>query len=183
MGNWQRLVWNQRDALLAGIVVTIKVCAIAFVIAVLVGLLLRRVRMYVRPLRVIAIVLRECFRSPPLRAQLLWVRSAWPALFGWPDPSFPAARRALPPRPRGSRAATSRVRTRRLCVFPVLFPSDIGLSLASANGPVLGPVQPVDLIDLIGSQHCLVPLCGRIGGHASRLLFARWSRRGRAGRK
>ena len=30
MGNWERLVWNQREALLAGLGVTIEVCLIAF---------------------------------------------------------------------------------------------------------------------------------------------------------
>ena len=30
MGNWERLVWNQRDALLAGLAVTVEVCVIAF---------------------------------------------------------------------------------------------------------------------------------------------------------
>ena len=32
MGNWERLVWNQRDALLSGLVVTVEVCVIAFVV-------------------------------------------------------------------------------------------------------------------------------------------------------
>jgi ABC-type amino acid transport system permease subunit len=37
MGNWERLVWNQRDVLLAGLSVTVEVCAIAFVAAVVGG--------------------------------------------------------------------------------------------------------------------------------------------------
>jgi ABC-type amino acid transport system permease subunit len=45
MSNWHRLVWNQRDALLAGLGVTIEVCAIAFAVAVAGGLLLCLVRM------------------------------------------------------------------------------------------------------------------------------------------
>jgi polar amino acid transport system permease protein len=108
MGNWQRLVWNQRDVLLAGIVVTIKVCAIAFVVAVLVGLLLCLVRMYVRPLRPLAIVLIEFFRATPILVQLLWVAYVWPALFGWPDSFFAAAWTALALQSSGYLAETFR---------------------------------------------------------------------------
>lgn len=108
MGNWQRLVWNQRDALLAGLVVTIKVCAIAFVIAVLVGLLLCLVRMYVRPLRLVAILLIEFFRATPILVQLLWVNYVWPAVFGWPDSFFAAAWAALALQSSGYLAETFR---------------------------------------------------------------------------
>jgi polar amino acid transport system permease protein len=108
MGNWQRLVWNQRDALLAGIVVTVEVCAIAFAIAVLVGLLLCLVRMYVRPLRPIVIVVIEFFRATPILVQLLWVNYVWPALFGWPDSFFAAAWVALAVQSSGYLAETFR---------------------------------------------------------------------------
>jgi polar amino acid transport system permease protein len=108
MGNWQRLVWNQRDALLAGLVVTIKVCAIAFVIAVLVGLLLCLVRMYVRPLRLAAMLLIEFFRATPILVQLLWVNYVWPAVFGWPDSFFAAAWAALALQSSGYLAETFR---------------------------------------------------------------------------
>jgi len=108
MGNWQRLVWDQRDALLAGLVVTIKVCAIAFVIAVLIGLLLCLVRMYVRPLRPAAILLIEFFRATPILVQLLWVNYVWPAVFGWPDSFFAAAWAALALQSSGYLAETFR---------------------------------------------------------------------------
>jgi polar amino acid transport system permease protein len=108
MGNWQRLVWNQRDALMAGIVVTVEVCAIAFAIAVLVGLLLCLVRMYVRPLRPIMIVVIEFFRATPILVQLLWVNYVWPALFGWPDSFFAAAWVALAVQSSGYLAETFR---------------------------------------------------------------------------
>ena len=108
MGNWQRLVWDQRDALLAGLVVTIKVCAIAFVIAVLIGLLLCLVRMYVRPLRPVATLLIEFFRATPILVQLLWVNYVWPAVFGWPDSFFAAAWAALALQSSGYLAETFR---------------------------------------------------------------------------
>src|SRR2546425_10611072 len=96
MGNWQRLVWNQRDALFSGLVVTVEVCVIAFACAIVGGLLLCLIRMYVRPLRPVAIVLIEFFRATPILVQLPWVNYAWPALFGWPDTFFTAAWGALP---------------------------------------------------------------------------------------
>src|SRR3954465_1505733 len=108
MGNWERLVWNQRDALLAGLTVTVEICAIAFVLAVLGGLLLCLVRMYVRPLRPVAIVLIEFFRATPILVQLLWVNYAWPALFGWPDTFFTAAWTALALQSSGYLAETFR---------------------------------------------------------------------------
>jgi len=108
MGNWQRLVWNQRDALMNGLVVTIHVCAIAFVLAVLGGLLLCLARMYVRPLRSVAIVLIEFFRATPILVQLLWVNYVWPPIFGWPDSFFAAAWTALAVQSSGYLAETFR---------------------------------------------------------------------------
>lgn len=108
MGNWERLVWNQRDALWSGLVVTAEVCAIAFVLAIAGGLVLCLVRMYVRPLRPLAIVLIEFFRATPILVQLLWVNYVWPALFGWPDTFFAAAWTALALQSSGYLAETFR---------------------------------------------------------------------------
>lgn len=95
MSNWERLVWNQRDALFSGLVVTLEVCALAFVFAVVGGLVLCLVRMYVKPLRPVAIALTEFFRATPILVQLLWVNYVWPSLFGFPDSFFAAAWLAL----------------------------------------------------------------------------------------
>lgn len=108
MGNWERLVWNQRDALLAGLGVTAEVCLIAFSCAIVGGLLLCLVRIYVRPLRPVAIVLIEFFRGTPIVVQLLWVNYAWPELFGWPNTFFAAACVALALQSSGYLAETFR---------------------------------------------------------------------------
>ena len=108
MGNWERLVWNQRGALWNGLVVTVEVCSIAFVLAIAGGLILCLVRMYVRPLRPLAIVLIEFFRATPILVQLLWVNYVWPALFGWPDTFFAAAWTALALQSSGYLAETFR---------------------------------------------------------------------------
>ena len=57
MNNWDRLVWNQRDVLWAGFQTTLQICAISFFWAIAVGLMLCLVRMYVRPLKPVAVVL------------------------------------------------------------------------------------------------------------------------------
>ena len=108
MGNWERLVWNQRDALLAGLAVTVEICLIAFVLAIVGGLLLCLIRMYVRPLRPFAIVLIEFFRATPILVQLLWVNYVWPLLFGWPEGFFAAAWAALAVQSSGYLAETFR---------------------------------------------------------------------------
>ena len=90
MGNWHRLVWNQRDILLAGFSVTVEICAIAFIVAIIGGLVLCLVRLYVAPLRPIAVVLIEFFRDTPIFVQLMWVAYVWPEVFGFPNSFFNA---------------------------------------------------------------------------------------------
>ncbi len=108
MGNWERLVWNQRDALLAGLAVTVEVCVIAFTCAILGGLFLCLVRLYARPLRFLAVGLIEFFRATPILVQLLWVNYVWPELFGWPNTFFAAACTALAVQSSGYLAETFR---------------------------------------------------------------------------
>ncbi len=90
MSNWERLVWNQRGLLMQGLTVTIEVCVLAFVVAIAGGLILCLIRMYVRPLRPLAILLIEFFRATPIFVQLMWVTYVWPELFGWPNSYFTA---------------------------------------------------------------------------------------------
>jgi len=108
MNNWERLVWNQRDALLAGLQVTIEVCFISFACAIVGGLALCLVRMYVRPLRPVATFLIEFFRATPILVQLLWVNYAWPEIFGWPTTFYQAACTALALQSSGYLAETFR---------------------------------------------------------------------------
>src|SRR5688500_13304628 len=95
MGNWERMVWNQRHLLLDGLLVTVEICLIAFAAAIVGGLLLCLVRLYVRPLRPLAIALIEFFRATPIFVQLMWVSYVWPELFGWPNTFFTAGWVAL----------------------------------------------------------------------------------------
>ena len=108
MGNWERLVWNQRDALLAGLGVTVEVCAIAFLAAVAGGLALCLVRIYVVPLRWLAVALIEFFRDTPIFVQLMWVSYVWPEVFGFPGSFFTAGWLALALQSSGYLAETFR---------------------------------------------------------------------------
>jgi polar amino acid transport system permease protein len=108
MGNWERLVWNQRDALLSGFAVTVEVCVIAFAAAIVVGLLLCLARLYVAPLRPVAVVLIEFFRDTPIFVQLMWVAYVWPELFGFPRSFFAAGWIALALQSSGYLAETFR---------------------------------------------------------------------------
>lgn len=108
MGNWERMVWNQRDALLQGFLVTIEICVIAFVAAIVAGLALALVRLYFRPLRWVAIVWIEYCRATPILVQLMWVAYAWPELFGWPYSFYTAAWVALALQSSGYLAETFR---------------------------------------------------------------------------
>jgi polar amino acid transport system permease protein len=95
VGNWERLVWNQRHLLLDGLLVTVEVCFLAFIAALVGGLVLCLIRIYVRPLRPAAIALIEFFRATPIYVQLMWVSYVWPELFGWPNSFFTAGWLAL----------------------------------------------------------------------------------------
>jgi polar amino acid transport system permease protein len=108
MGNWERLVWNQRHLLLDGLAVTLEICLIAFAAAIVGGLALCLVRLYVRPLRPAAIALIEFFRATPIFVQLLWVNYVWPEIFGWPQTFFTAAWVALALQSSGYLAETFR---------------------------------------------------------------------------
>jgi polar amino acid transport system permease protein len=108
MGNWERLVWNQRHVLLDGLAVTLEICLIAFAAAIVGGLALCLMRLYVRPLRPAAIALIEFFRATPIFVQLLWVNYVWPEVFGWPQTFFTAAWVALALQSSGYLAETFR---------------------------------------------------------------------------
>jgi polar amino acid transport system permease protein len=104
----RRTVWNHRDRLLQGLLVTVEVCAIAMAVALVVGLGVCLVRLYVRPLRWVAVGYTEFARNTPIYVQLLWVSYVWPELFGWPRSFFDAGWAALALQSSGYLAETFR---------------------------------------------------------------------------
>jgi polar amino acid transport system permease protein len=93
---------------MSGLVVTLEVCALAFAAALVGGLVLCLVRLYVPPLRPVAVVLIEFFRATPIFVQLMWVNYVWPELFGWPNSFFTAGWVALALQSSGYLAETFR---------------------------------------------------------------------------
>jgi polar amino acid transport system permease protein len=93
---------------MSGLVVTLEVCALAFAAALVGGLVLCLVRLYVPPLRTLAVVLIEFFRATPIFVQLMWVNYVWPELFGWPNSFFTAGWVALALQSSGYLAETFR---------------------------------------------------------------------------
>src|ERR1700730_1420646 len=67
----------------------------AFLAAIVGGLVLCVVRLYVAPLRLTALVLCEFFLDTPIFVQLVWVAYVWPELFGFPGSFFSAGWIAL----------------------------------------------------------------------------------------
>src|SRR3954453_20853127 len=108
MSNWERLVWNQRDALLSGLGVTLEICFLAFAGAIVGGLILCLIRLYVAPLRPLAVLLIEFFRATPIFVQLMWVNYVWPEILGWPNTFFTAGWVALALQSSGYLAETFR---------------------------------------------------------------------------
>jgi polar amino acid transport system permease protein len=104
----RRTVWNHRDRLLEGLWVTVQVCAIAMAVALVVGLAVCLVRLYVRPLRPLAGLYIEFARNTPIYVQLIWVSYVWPELFGWPTSFFAAGWAALALQSSGYLAETFR---------------------------------------------------------------------------
>jgi hypothetical protein len=49
--------------------------------------------------------------------------------------------------------AVHRTLSRRIEVFADRFPAHVEMPLDLADGPVLGPVEPVKIVDLFGGQH------------------------------
>jgi polar amino acid transport system permease protein len=105
---WRRLIWNQRAVYLDGFLVTLEICAIAFAVAVVLGFAVCLIRLYVRPLRWLAIFHIEFCRSTPIYVQLMWVNYVWPDLFGWPQDYFNAGWTALALQSSGYLAETFR---------------------------------------------------------------------------
>ena len=104
----QRIILNNLGEFGEGLLVTSQISAIAFLVAVSVGLVICLIRMYFRPLRALAILYIEFCRSTPIYVQLMWVNYVWPELFGWPQSFFAAGWAALALQSSGYLAETFR---------------------------------------------------------------------------
>jgi polar amino acid transport system permease protein len=104
----RRGVWNHLGRFAEGLLVTVEISLIAFVVALVLGLVACLVRLYVRPLRWPALLWIEFGRNTPIYVQLMWVNYVWPDLFGWPTSVFAAGWTALAVQSSGYLAETFR---------------------------------------------------------------------------
>ena len=156
MNNWERLVWNQREVFLAGFQTTLQVCAIAFFWAIVGGLLLCLLRMYVRPLRPVAVLLIEFFRATPILVQLLWVNYVWPELFGWPNTFFAAACVALAVQSAGYLAETFRGAIEAIPRGHLEAAGSLGMAPWHAFARITLPQVLLDAAPSIGNQFTVI---------------------------
>lgn len=105
---WRRIIWHNMPLLLQGLAVTLEVCALGFLGAVIAGFIAALIRLYVPPLRWLAVAYIEFCRATPIYVQLVWVSYVWPEVFGWPRGFFTAGWLALALQSSGYLAETFR---------------------------------------------------------------------------
>ncbi|WP_108659506.1 amino acid ABC transporter permease [Acuticoccus kandeliae] len=108
ISNFNRFVLANIDTLLQGLWVTVSVCFLAFLLAIVLGLTACLIRLYVPVVRYLAIGYIEFCRATPIFVQLLWVNYVWPELFGFPRSVFTAGVIALALQSSGYLAETFR---------------------------------------------------------------------------
>ena len=108
MDVWRNIILKNIHLFGEGLWVTVQICVIAFTVACVLGLGACLLRIYVRPLRPIAIIYIEFCRNTPIYVQLLWVNYVWPDFFGWPQSFFAAGWMALALQSSGYLAETFR---------------------------------------------------------------------------
>lgn len=108
MGFWIRTLLADAGPLWDGLVVTVSISAIAFVVAALVGLGICVLRGFVPALRPVFSAYIAFCRNTPIFIQLLWVAYAWYELIGWPRDVYTAAWVALALQSSGYLAETFR---------------------------------------------------------------------------
>ncbi len=84
LDNFNRFVIPNLGLFMDGLTITVRICAIAFAMAVVMGAIACLIRLYVPVLRYFAIAYIEFSRATPIIVQLLWVNYVWPELFGFP---------------------------------------------------------------------------------------------------
>lgn len=91
-----------------GLLVTLRVCALGFVLAVLLAVAVSLIQLFVPWLRWLAKAYVEFFRATPILVQMLWVNYVWPEIFGFPNSAETAGIIALALQSSGYLAETIR---------------------------------------------------------------------------
>jgi His/Glu/Gln/Arg/opine family amino acid ABC transporter permease subunit len=90
------VIIDNLDYIIGGAVATVRLAALASVLALALGLFAGLLRLYApRPLRIVSVVYIELFRGTPVLVQMFFVFFGLPLLLGWNPSAFAAATVAL----------------------------------------------------------------------------------------
>ena len=106
--NFTLYVLGNAGMLGEGLLVTLRVCALGFVLAVLLAVAVSLIQLFVPWLRWLAKAYVEFFRATPILVQMLWVNYVWPEIFGFPNSAETAGIIALALQSSGYLAETIR---------------------------------------------------------------------------
>jgi polar amino acid transport system permease protein len=91
-----------------GLLVTLRVCTLGFLLAVVLAIAVSLIQLFVPWLRWLAKAYVEFFRATPILVQMLWVNYVWPEIFGFPNSAETAGIIALALQSSGYLAETIR---------------------------------------------------------------------------
>jgi His/Glu/Gln/Arg/opine family amino acid ABC transporter permease subunit len=161
------LVWENRDALLDGLVVAIEVSAVALVLSVFLGLLLALMRLSAPPVSWIAGLYINIFRGIPALVSVIWVYFGLSLVLGVEFSTFQAGvialtllysafiaeiyRSALEAVPRGQREAGLALGMHPLRTFgSVTLPQATKIAIPNIGSMFIGMVKDTSTFTVIG---------------------------------
>jgi His/Glu/Gln/Arg/opine family amino acid ABC transporter permease subunit len=161
------LVWDNRGALLHGLLVALEVAAVALVLSVIIGLVLALTRMSKPPLTWFAALYINVFRGVPALVSVIWVYFGVSLVIGVNFTPFQAGvialtllysafiaeiyRAALEAIPRGQREAGLALGMRPVRVFTaVVLPQATKIALPNIGSMFIGMVKDTSTFTIIG---------------------------------
>lgn len=161
------LVWDNRQALLDGLLVAIEVSAVALVLSVILGLLLALVRMSARPFCWIGALYVNVFRGVPALVSVIWVYFGLSLVLNVTFSTFQAGvialtllysafiaeiyRSALEAVPKGQREAGLALGMHPLRVFAsVTLPQATKIAIPNIGSMFIGMVKDTSTFTVIG---------------------------------
>jgi His/Glu/Gln/Arg/opine family amino acid ABC transporter permease subunit len=161
------LVWENREALIDGLITAIEVAAVALVISVAVGLLLALARMSKPPLSWFAAIYINVFRGVPALVSVIWVYFGWSLILGISFSVFQAGvialvllygafiseiyRSALEAIPRGQREAGLALGMHPIRIFvQVILPQATKIAIPNIGSMFIGMIKDTSTFTVIG---------------------------------
>jgi polar amino acid transport system permease protein len=157
-----RLLAADLPRLAAGLAVTAEICVLAYAAALIGGLALCLLRLYVRALRPLLGLLLAYMRNTPIFVQLLWVAYAWYDALGWPRAVFTAAWVALALQSCGYLAETFRAGIAAVPRGHTEAALAIGMTRAQAMRRIVLPQVLVTMAPSLMNQFIVVVKCSTL---------------------